>query len=128
MFSVADWGRLFNVPVISALVTTLTPVVVTLNVALDCPGFTVTEEGTVATGSPLERATTIGFDPAGPPSVTVPVERFPPTTVDGFKLTDDRIAGTTVRVAVCLRPGNAVMFAKVCVFTGVVVTVNVALV
>ena len=43
--------------------------------------------------------------PAGPVSVTVPVEDDPPATVVGFRVKDDTgtsDAGTTVSVAVCV--------------------------
>jgi len=97
--------------VITAGVTTLTPVVVTVNVALDFPAGIVTEAGAVIAELPLERATVTLVGPARPLSVTVPIEVLPPTTDDGLKLTEARVAGVIVNVAVWLYPGIAVMCA-----------------
>lgn len=85
---------------IEADVEDATPVVETGNVPLVWPEATVTEEGTVADVLPLERLTTVPPDAAGPSRVTVPVELFPPTTVDGLRLTPTTDTGFTVRIAV----------------------------
>ena len=106
----------------------MTPVVVTVNVALDFPAVIVTEAGAVAAALLLERPTVTLLGPAGPLRVTVPVEGLPPTTDDGLKLTVARTAGVTVRVAVWLIPGIAVICACVCVLTGIVFTANETLV
>src|SRR6266851_8662992 len=110
-----------------------TALVVTVKVALVAPAGTVTPlAGTLADGSLLERETTPPPLGAGPLSVTVPVEGFPPATFAGLKVSEDRTGrgcGVTVSVAVCVPPPyDAEMVTEVEVTTGLVVTVNVALV
>src|SRR6266851_2584454 len=110
-----------------------TGLVVTVKVALVAPAGTVTPlTGTLADGSPLERETTAPPLGAGPLSVTVPVEGLPPATFAGLKVSEDRTGigcGVTVSVAVCVPPPyDAEMVTEVEVTTGLVVTVNVALV
>jgi hypothetical protein len=81
-----------------------TILVFTVNVAVVNPAGTVTFPlgGTLATdGLLLERDTTAPLLGAGPFSVTVPVEGFPPLTAVGFMLSEERTAGITVSVAVC---------------------------
>lgn len=79
----------------------LTRTVVTVKVAVVPPLGTVTFEGTLANeGLLLESATTLPEAGAGPFSVTVPVEELPPRTDVGFKETELRAAGVTVRFAV----------------------------
>lgn len=81
--------------------------VFTVKVALVAPAGTVTLPlgGTVATdGSLLERETTAPPPGAGPFRVTVPVEGFPPVTVAGLRVSDERIAGNTVSEAVWVPP------------------------
>jgi hypothetical protein len=68
----------FKLPLIIAVVFAFTPKVVTLNVAEVWPLGTVTEVGTVAAGVLLDRAIVVPPEPAGPLSVTVPVEGVPP--------------------------------------------------
>ncbi len=69
-----------------------TGLVVTVKVALVAPAGTVTPlAGTLADGSLLERETTAPPLGAGPLSVTVPVEGFPPVTLAGFTATEDRV-------------------------------------
>jgi len=62
-----------------------TAVVLIVKVALLAPGAIVTLEGTLAAVVLLlESATCAPPDGAGPLSVTVPVEEFPPVTLVGF--------------------------------------------
>ena len=49
---------------------------------------------------PLDRATEVPPVGAAPESVTVPVDGLPPKTEVGFKLTETRVAGVIVSVAV----------------------------
>jgi len=77
-----------------------TPDVVTINVAELLPEATVTEDGTLEMELLLERETAVPPLPAGPLKVTVPVEEFPPTTEVGARLTETRVAGVIVNVAV----------------------------
>ena len=71
--------------------TTLVP---TVNVALVAPAAIVTLDGTVATEvSLLESATCAPLDGAGPLSVSVPVEEFPPVTVGGLRVSEVRVGG-----------------------------------
>jgi hypothetical protein len=71
-----------------------------LNVAVVWPPANVTLGGTVMIGELLARVTVSPALGAGPEIVTVPTEFAPPATVDGFALTERRLAGTTVRLAV----------------------------
>jgi hypothetical protein len=83
----------------------VTGLVVTVNVAVVAPAATVTEAGTWAAALLEVRLTTAPPVGAGPPSVTVPVEGSPPTTVAGLTLTPLNVAAAgavTVRVAVRL--------------------------
>ena len=77
-----------------------TPPVVMVKVADVLPAGTVTLAGNVAAGLPLDRVTTAPPVGAWAFRVTVPVELAPPTTVAGFKVTEDSVAdcGTTVSV------------------------------
>ena len=64
------------------VVDAVTALVLTVNVALVAPAVTFTLEGTVATDvSLLESATCAPPDGAGPLSVTVPVDEFPPASI-----------------------------------------------
>lgn len=67
------------------MVDAATALVLTVNVALVAPAATVTLEGTLATVVLLLESV-ICAPPAGagPLSVTVPVEEFPPVTLVGF--------------------------------------------
>jgi hypothetical protein len=95
--------------------------VVTVKVALVLPAATVTVSGplapaTVTVSGPLapeplplllDKETTAPPLGAAPLSVTVPVEEFPPTTVDGLRENDTNVAieeGLTVRVDDLLTP------------------------
>jgi hypothetical protein len=86
-----------------------TAVVYTWNVALVAPAETVTLEGTLA--APLLLARVICAPPAGagPLNVTIPVDCTPPTTLVGFRVSEETVgseagAGVTVRVADWLAP------------------------
>ena len=65
--------------------------VCTVKVALVAPAGTVTLEGTLATAVLLlESVTCAPPVGAGPLSVTVPVEEFPPVTLVGFSESEER--------------------------------------
>jgi hypothetical protein len=69
----------------------VTPLVLTVNVALVAPAATATVAGTLATVVLLvESATCAPPAGAGPLSVTVPVDEFPPATLVGFSVSDER--------------------------------------
>jgi len=72
------------------VVDAATALVLTTNVAVVAPAGTATLEGTLA--APLLLASTTCAPPAGagPLSVTVPVEEFPPVTLVGFSETEER--------------------------------------
>src|SRR5438445_13641985 len=84
------------------VVDAVTALVLTVNVALVAPAATVTLEGTVATDvSLLESATCAPPDGAGPLSVTMPVEEFPPVTLVGLNVREVRVGvGGAVGVSV----------------------------
>jgi len=72
----------------------VTVLVFTVKVAVVAPAGTITLDGTVATlVSLLERDTTASPLGAGPLSITVPVEEFPPVTLDGLSVSDERVDG-----------------------------------
>lgn len=73
----------------------------------------------------LESATTAPVGGAEPVSVTVPVELLPPITELGVRVTDERVAAVTVRVAVALALKVAVMTEVVLDATPRLVTINV---
>jgi hypothetical protein len=94
---------LYVVEIVTA-VDALTVVVVTVNVALVAPAATVTLAGTVAAAVLL-----LESDTSAPPlgaadvKVTVPVEPFPPTTLEGLTATDDNVAAEGAACGVKLR-------------------------
>jgi len=111
------------VPEIVTLVFCDTLVVLTLKVALVLPAATVTLEGTVATDVlVLVRLTTAPPEGALPLRVTVPVELFPPFTLVGFKVTEERV---TAEAAVTVREACSVLLPRVAVITAVLVVVTV---
>src|SRR5438552_16431088 len=85
------------------VVDAVTVLVLTVNVALVAPAATVTLEGTVATDVLLlESATCAPPDGAGPLSVTVPVEEFPPVALVGLNVSEVSVAdgeGVTISEA-----------------------------
>ena len=89
------------VPLVAVIVTDkeeVTVLVVIRNVAVVEPPGTVTLAGTAATELLLlESVTTIPPAGAGPFSVTVPVDEFPPCTVLGLRDRDDNVAAFTVK-------------------------------
>jgi hypothetical protein len=103
--------------------------VVTVKVAVVWVAATVTLAGTVAAaGVLLLSVTTAPPVGAGAPSVTVPCELIPPTTLVGFRL-KEATAGVTVSVAGRDAPlYEAVIVTWVVVLTAKVVTVKVRLV
>src|SRR5260370_6779436 len=104
-----------------------TALVLTVNVALLAPAGTVTVAGTVAAAVLLlVRLTTAPPLGAGPLSVTVPVEGFPPVTLTGFRPSKERVAGgVTVSEAVCVPlPYDPEMVTEVDAATALVLTVN----
>jgi len=87
-----------------------TALVLTTNVALVAPAATITLEGTLAGVVLLLESTTCAPPAgAGPLSVAVPVEEFPPTTLVGFSESEERVGGgggaaVTVSEAVLVTP------------------------
>jgi len=88
------------------VVVVTTELVVTANVVDVLPVGTVALAGTPAADvSLLERVTVTPPAGAAPLRVTVPVEGFPPVTLDGFRETEDRVtAGVTVNAVVRVVP------------------------
>jgi len=103
-------GSTVSVPAILKLVPELadtitivgvaTPDVFAVNVCVLLPAGTVMPAGTVTDGSELSSET--NTPPAGATKliVTVPVDEFPPATVDGLKLTCTTGGGNTVSITV----------------------------
>ena len=79
-----------------------TATVVTGNVTDVAPLGTVTDVCTDALAELEFKDTTVPVDPAGPLSVTVPVDDVPPTTEVGVSETLLSVAGVIVKVAVWL--------------------------
>jgi hypothetical protein len=93
------------VPEIVTLVVLWTRFVVAVKGAVIAPGATVTLDGTVATVVLLlESWTVIPAGGAAPLRVTVPVDRLPPTTLDGFNFSEDNVGSAIVNVAVFVTP------------------------
>jgi len=76
------------------VVEAVTELVDTVKFPHVAPAGTVTLAGTVATAELLLESGTVA-PPAGaePLRVTVPVEELPPTTLMGFRLNEERVAG-----------------------------------
>jgi len=72
------------------VVDAVTALVLTVKVAVVAPAGTATLEGTLAAPLLLASATCAPPAGAGPLSVTVPVEEFPPVTLVGFSETEER--------------------------------------
>jgi len=108
----------------------VTAVVVTVKVALVAPSLTVTLAGTLADELLSERATNAPPAGAALVNVTVPVEEFPPVTLEGFRVTPESAAGRVIVKSDVLvtPPATALIVATVLVETAVVATVNVAVV
>ena len=77
-----------------------TPIVETVNVAVDCPAGTITVFATDAAELPLDRATETPPLGAAPDRLTEPEDDVPPCTVLGFSVSEASVAGVTVNVAV----------------------------
>jgi len=89
--------------VIVAVTLLVTAVVFTVNEPVVDPAGIVTLVGlSVAEPLLLDRLTVV-LEPAGPPSVTVPEEARPPTTVVGLRDTETE-SGLTVSVSVLFAP------------------------
>jgi len=102
MVSEACFELLPSVAVITAVVVVVTDVVVTVNVVDVEPDGTVTLFGTLALELLLLKLTTLPPEGAAELNVTVPVELFPPTTLVGFKVTEETVGpdlpGFTVKL------------------------------
>jgi len=112
--SVAVCIMAFIVAVIVAVTCIATTDVMAVKVVLLVPAGTVTLAGTVTAGSLLASATVLPPGGAGPESVTVPMDGWPPSTGEALNttlLTVNPLAGFTVSVAVCVPPSVAVMVA-----------------
>ena len=78
-------------PEILTVVDAATVLVLTVNIALVAPAATVTLAGTLAAAVLLlDRVTCAPPVGAGPLSVTVPVDEFPPITLVGFSESEER--------------------------------------
>ena len=84
---------------ILANVVAVTAVVLIVNVAVDDPPATVTDAGTTALTLVEVKPITIPEEGATPDKVTVPVDWFPPTTVEGASETADTVGAVIVNVA-----------------------------
>jgi hypothetical protein len=126
----ALWTEVPSVAVMVEIACAVTTFVLTVNVALVCPAGIVTEAGTDTTGlALLVSAITAPPVPAGPLSVTVPVDVLPPATVVGLTLTETRASAVMVSVALVeLDPTLAIIVAGVDFDTADVVIVNCAVV
>ncbi|BDI28742.1 hypothetical protein CCAX7_007930 [Capsulimonas corticalis] len=86
------------VAVIYAEVAEATLVVFTVKLELVCPANTVVVAGTIAEGSPLDKATAVSTAGAVP-RVTVPLDAFVPVTCTGLNVSEitpeGTVAGTT---------------------------------
>jgi hypothetical protein len=88
-----------------AVLVLVAELVFTVKFAVVALAATVTLEGTVATlVLLLVNVTTVPPAGAGPLSVTVPVDEFPPTTELGLRVKELGTGAFTVRVAVFVVP------------------------
>ena len=106
-----------------------TELVVTVKAAVVAFAATVTLAGTWAAAVLLlDSVTTAPPDGAGPLRVTVPVAEAPAGTEVGFKLTELSIGALTVKLAFWVAPYVPEIVSDVFAPTGLLVTVNVAVV
>jgi len=88
----------------------VTALVATVKVALVAPAATVTLAGVLATAVLLLESVTVAPpDGAAALKVTVPVDEFPPVTLAGFKVSEERVGrggatGVTVSEADLVTP------------------------
>jgi len=91
-------------------VDAVTALVATVNVALVAPAATVTLDGVLATVVLLLESVTVAPpEGAAAVNVTVPVDEFPPVTLVGFRVSEERVArggatGVTVSEADLVTP------------------------
>ncbi len=90
-------------------VDAITALVATVNVALVAPAATVTLAGVLATAVLLLESVTVAPpDGAARLKVTVPVDEFPPVTLVGLRVSEERVArggtGATVSEADLVTP------------------------
>src|SRR2546426_11532167 len=83
--------------------------VVTVRGALAAPAGTVTLAGTLATAPVLTSVTTAPPAGAGAVKVTVPVEGLPPTTLVGFKVTEESGSGAPAGLIASCAPGELML-------------------
>jgi len=83
----------FKVAVIEAIVSSVTEVVVTVNVTLELPDVIVTVAGTEACTSSDDRVITVPPVGAGPTIVTAQVVGDPPETVVAVNDNPDKLSG-----------------------------------
>src|SRR5262245_25442181 len=131
--SVAVRDTLLSAAVIVTEVAVLTTGVVTVKFAVVAPAATVTFAGTEAEVELLLNVTAAPPAGAGVVRVTVPCELFPPVTLVGFSVSEDKEAGggggVTVIVAVRVMPLKvAEMVALFVVVTATVLMLKVVLV
>src|SRR3989449_3231922 len=112
----------------------MTTGVVTVKVALVAPAGTVTLAGTLATAPVLASVTTAPPAGAAAVKVTVPVEGLPPTTLVGFKVTEESGSGAPAGLIVNCAPGELLLqgalaetVTNCCALTALVVIVTDAL-
>src|SRR5216117_1423334 len=87
----------------------MTTGVVIVKVALVAPAGTVTLAGTLATAPVLASVTTAPPAGAGAVKVTVPVEGLPPTTLVGFKVTEESGSGAPAGLITSCAPGELML-------------------
>ena len=116
------------VATMAAIWELLTTVVVTENDWVVAPALTVMIEGTGTAAELLIRLT--GNPPAGAFAfnVTVPVDIWPPVTLDGLKASAATTGGSSVMVAIDCDPLNdAVTVAEICWATAIELMLKLAL-